>query len=376
MLHIIMWSFLFLFLQYVHTWLVSDLKIRFMFSAINIATIILSYYFLAFTGLPYFYGGQWLKLLFSLVFIYAFNTAANYYSFHLMTSHYNVMAQMANRFGHHGLWGALTGWSTLLINWSFSLSTLMIPLVLKIIKDLLMVRTKSAELERDNLKLELKFLQTQIQPHFVLNSINSVYSMVAGTNDDAGQLLLRLADLLRYALHDSARATVSLSQEVDFLRGYISVEAVRQHERTTLVFHYNGPFDRFQISPLLLVTFVENAFKHGINATYRQAWADFRLNVDDEGNLRFQVENSRPPADIQGKQKNKSSGLGLENTRRRLELLYPNQHKLTIHENADTFMIELMLKLKPVEALANYSGKPNSTPSISGTANIYLPDRR
>ncbi|MCK8495278.1 sensor histidine kinase [Spirosoma sp. RP8] len=340
-----------------HTWILKGAPWQAYLAVMlfDLPTIIVSYYLFASVGLPKLYSGKRLWVVFCLGLIYTLNTLANYVLYNWIANTYHILTTVPKAFGNDGFLHALFGRNTLLINWSFTLSTLAIPVAGKIVKDMLMVRTKAAELERDNLKLELQFLQAQIQPHFILNSLNSVYSMVAGTNDEAGSVVLRLSHMLRYALYETANPTISLAREVEFLQEYIGLEAVRQHERTTLSFHHDGPLEPFLIPPMLLVTFVENAFKHGINSTYRQAWADIKLQTTDEGKLRFRVENSKPSDTIRHNAPKRPIGVGIINTRRRLNLLFPNRYTLIIHDEVDTFTIDLILQLEPKATIENSS---------------------
>jgi sensor histidine kinase YesM len=346
-LHTIFWISLSCFTVYSNSWTLQGANQGVYIPVIvtDICLISVSYYFIVYVGLPKLYNNKWLQFLLCLFVVYLVTSYANYFLYNWLFKQFHVLKQLVLVFGENGFLYAPFHKYTLLINWSFTLSSLSIAVVVKVIKDILMARTKTVELERDNIRLELQFLQAQIQPHFVLNSINSVYSVVAGVDDEAATMLLRLSALLRYALHESANSTVSLVREVEFLSEYIGLEAVRQHERTTLSFQHEGALDDFEIPPLLLVTFVENAFKHGINATYRQAWADIRLQISGDGTLSFRVENSKPPSEVQFKTKKHPAGIGLDNTRRRLNLLFPGRHSLTVTDAAETFTINLMLQL-------------------------------
>lgn len=312
---------------------------------VHLATIVCSYYILASVGMPLLYRSRWIWFILIVAGIYLFNTIVNFIVF-TTAAKFQLYERIAEAIGQGGIWNALFRHDAFLINWSFTLSTLTVPVVAKLVKDMVHQQQKTLELERDNLKLELTFLQSQIQPHFVLNSLNSVYAMVAGTDDEAGTMLVRLSELLRYALHETANPTVSLPREVDFLRQYTLLEAARQHERATLSFQHEGDLEGYHIPPLLLVTFVENAFKHGINATYRQAWAMFKLTINEEGHLHFHSENSMPPPNTRRGPKPADSGVGIENTRRRLRILFPNRHQLTIRQDAETYTVDLTLQLK------------------------------
>jgi two-component system, LytTR family, sensor kinase len=346
-MHVWFWILIAVFTAYMYHWTLrgSHWIVYVPILATDIVLLTSSYYFLAKIGLPQLYRSHWVLFVASLVAIYVYHTVVNYTLFHLLASRYHVLQRIADGFGTGGIWEALFRNDTFLLNWSFTLSTLTVPVVAKLMKDMLNQQQQTLQLERDNLKLELKFLQSQIQPHFVLNSLNSVYAMVASIDDEASTMLVQLSGLLRYALHETANPTVSLTREVDFLREYMLLEAARQHERASLTFQHEGDLEGYHIPPLLLVTFVENAFKHGINATYRQAWVVFQLKISDEGLLHFHAENSMPPPDTRRGAKPASTGLGIENTRRRLGILFPDRHTLHIQQNTETFTVDLTIQL-------------------------------
>ena len=378
LIHLGIWFSVAGFTTYTHHWLLKGIgwRVYIPIVLVDSFTILSSYYFLAVVGLPRLYRNQWFQFSLCLLGVYVFNTITNFLLYTTVANTYQVLQTIADAFGKGGLWKSLFHRDTFLISWSFTLSTLTVPLVAKVVKDILLIQSKATELERDNLKLELKFLQSQIQPHFVLNSLNSVYSLIACIDDEAGAMLLRLSDLLRYALHETAHPTVSLTREVEFLREYITLEAVRQHERTTLSFNHDGPLDGYHIPPLLLVTFVENAFKHGINATYRQAWAIIRLKINDDGLLQFHVENSLPPPDARRNLPPAASGVGIENTRRRLNILFPDRHQLLIGKDAETFTVDLtiQLKLERDGSTASPLTHPTNPPQY-GTTRVHLFNR-
>lgn len=334
---------------YWNTWALKDAPAEayFLVGCASFFEIATGYYFFAYVGIPSIYTQRWVKFFFCIVIVYLFFNYTNFFLYNTLSSKYNILEKLAAPFNQYGFWLSPFQRYTFLINWSFIIAPFVIPVILKVTKDVLISRARTAELERYNLKLELHFLQSQIQPHFILNSLNSVYSMVACTNDEAATLLLHLSSILRYALHETSHQTVWLSQEVKFLQEYIGLEAVRQHERTTLSFQSEGSLAGYRIPPLLLVTFIENAFKHGINATYQQAWATIRLQMRENGQLHFHVENSKPVRHSQ-QAPVAESGIGLENTQRRLNILFPGKHKLVVSNATEMFLIDLTIQLTPI----------------------------
>jgi two-component system, LytTR family, sensor kinase len=349
-MHLVCWLGIALFTLYAFQWNVlrgADWQTSIVIIVANVATVAVSYYVLTTIGLYYLYRNRWLPFLTLLLAIYVGHTYATYTVFHFYADQVASLRNIMKTLGAEGAWAALFRKHTFLMNWSFTISALMFPVAAKSLKDMLNQQQQRIRLERDNLKLELQFLQSQIQPHFILNALNSVYATVAGVNDEAGAMLVRLSELMRYALYETTQPTVALEREVNFLHEYTLLEAARQHERATLSFQHEGDLRGYRIPPMLLIAFVENAFKHGVNATYRQAWALFRLTVSDTGLLYFHVSNSLPiHTTKQRSPRRSSSGLGIENTRRRLAILFPDQYTLRARQTNDEFIVELTIQLE------------------------------
>lgn len=219
--------------------------------------------------------------------------------------------------------------------------------LIKLIKNFYESQQDKLRILQERNIMELNFLRAQIQPHFLFNTLNNIYGMVLD-HDKASQSILRLSDLLRFSLHKSNKADITLEEEITFLTNYISLEKMR-HKESRVSIDYN--FEEVEqasrrIKPLLLVNFIENAFKHGVNASARDAWMTVWLREHD-GLLTFHAANNRSGATM-GKKPRKEdgeNGVGLTNVRRRLELEYPDQHTLSIKETADKYEVELVLKL-------------------------------
>ncbi|WP_299702544.1 sensor histidine kinase [uncultured Pontibacter sp.] len=200
---------------------------------------------------------------------------------------------------------------------------------------------RNAMLQKEKTEMELNFLRAQIHPHFLFNTLNNIYGMVM-ENERAGQVVLKLSDLLRFSLYESSGKRIPVGREVEFLSDYINLEQIRHHN-TRVVISYN--FEHIEnsetpIVPLLLISFVENAFKHGVNATIGKAWVHIHLKQERQTIL-FEVENSKPATN---KERPATAGIGIENTKRRLALLYPEKHQLSITETADSYKVSLKLQ--------------------------------
>jgi sensor histidine kinase YesM len=203
-------------------------------------------------------------------------------------------------------------------------------------------RLENARLEAE-LKLkeaELKLLKGQIQPHFLFNTLNSLYALTLEKSPEAPDLVLRLSDMLDYILHRGDRQKLSLKDEIAYLRNYLSMEQVRCGNRAHIRFEDSGYDGSDEIAPLLLIPLVENAFKHGVSRTTGEASVSIELAVD-RGILSFSVTNTVPETASHSE----PSGLGLQNLKRRLNLLYPNRHKLEIRPGEGQFEALLQLTL-------------------------------
>jgi len=208
-----------------------------------------------------------------------------------------------------------------------------------------------AELAKENIHTELMLLQQQINPHFLFNTLNNIYALCLTKSAQAPELVQQLADLLRFVVYKGNQDKVSLSEEVEYLQGYLNLQQVRVSNRCQFDIEFCHPLADVEIAPLLLVILIENAFKHGVEPTDQSAWLRVQLYV--EGNmLHFLCANSVTD-NYQSEQSqikdNKEDieyvgGLGLENLRRRLALLYGNKHQLTINHQQNAYSVHLILE--------------------------------
>ncbi len=183
---------------------------------------------------------------------------------------------------------------------------------------------------------ELKFLKMQIHPHFLFNSLNTIYGFAIAKADEAPEMILKLSNLLDYILYQVDKPKVLLIEEVNHLEDYISLEKMRFHDTLNVNFIKEKLNDSLQIPPMLLIPFVENSFKHGviIDGILK---VDIQLKVD-ANYLFFEIENSsKEKEDING-------GIGLENIKKRLEMLYPKKHQLEIIDKKDVFKVSLKIE--------------------------------
>jgi hypothetical protein len=194
---------------------------------------------------------------------------------------------------------------------------------------------KEAQLQLVNQQTELSFLRSQVNPHFLFNSLNNIYSLVYHQSEQSLAAIAKLSDLLRYMLYDT-NEKVPLQKELDYINKYIELQQMRFESTAPIHVTISGNTDRASIPPLLLIPFVENAFKHG-DMKNPQAIA-IRLSVDDAA-IHFNISNP-----IGHHQKDASGGIGLENVQRRLELLYPRRHTLQVSQTAAIFDVQLEIR--------------------------------
>ena len=214
--------------------------------------------------------------------------------------------------------------------------------ILKIIGDWLRHQREKQELETRNVQSELKFLKSQINPHFLFNTLNSIYALSLKKSDKAPEIVVKLSEMLRYMLYECNELSVPLEKEVKYIENYLSLEKLRHGEKLEIDFKTSGRIDGLKVSPLMFVPFLENAFKHGANNHLDSGYVHASLDVLEK-NIQFKIENSKPDAIPVRDHQRKSGGIGLVNIRRRLNILYYNQHVLEIEEKPDSYTVHLDL---------------------------------
>ncbi len=188
---------------------------------------------------------------------------------------------------------------------------------------------------------ELSMLKSQISPHFFFNTLNNIYTLVYKKSDDAPEVIMKLSDIMRYMLYEANTDLVSLSIEVNYLKNYIELQLLRVRQNNFVEFNMEGDLNEKEIPPMLLIPFVENAFKHCDKSTSPCIFINLKTAKDY---LYFVVTNFRKNS-IDNIAKDKASGIGLQNVKRRLELLYPGKHKLKLIEEQDKYTVELILEI-------------------------------
>jgi two-component system, LytTR family, sensor kinase len=200
-------------------------------------------------------------------------------------------------------------------------------------------RRARSELLLQEHRMELEFLKAQLNPHFLFNTLNNIYSLAYKKSDEAPAALMKLSDILRYMLYESKTERVSLDKEIENLNNYIELQKLRHRDADFISFSVEGKTSAHQVPPMLLLSFVENAFKHGRK---RVANPGITIKITaTETRLRFLVSNYT--LDSVAALNKTDSGIGMQNTRRRLELLYPGCHDLQISRNREKYTVSLEL---------------------------------
>ncbi|WP_344927956.1 sensor histidine kinase [Aquimarina addita] len=192
---------------------------------------------------------------------------------------------------------------------------------------------------------ELKLLKAQLNPHFLFNTLNNLYGLSVVKSDKLPDLMLKLSDLLRYSLYDTKEVLVPLEKEIKYLENYISLEKIRLEEKTNIQFTKSGNLSSKNIAPMLLIVFVENAFKH--LGTLKDGNSKVIISLQEIDNtIRFRCSNTieklEPKDEILERGK---TGIGLQNAKKRLLLIYPDKHQLSIEENENHFTVQLIVDL-------------------------------
>jgi two-component system LytT family sensor kinase len=229
--------------------------------------------------------------------------------------------------------------------WQYFISTIFASLtfvflstVLKFTTDWFLNERIQRDLENQRLSAELSFLKSQINPHFLFNSLNSIYSLAYQRSETTPDAILKLSEIMRYMLYECNDNEVSLEKELQYLQNYIELQKIRFGKNAYIDFKINGRVDGQKIVPLLLIAFIENAFKHGVVNDARSA---IRLLIEvDESHLYFFIQNRKHTSN-----KDNLGGIGLINVKRRLDLLYPGRYKLDIIDGKETYTCELTLDL-------------------------------
>lgn len=218
---------------------------------------------------------------------------------------------------------------------------------IKLMKSLYLKEQRNLQLQKENIESRLQLLKAQVHPHFLFNTLNNIYSYTQNTSPEASKLVTGLSDLLRFILYECNQPLVPLSKELKMIRDYIELETVRYGNQLEL--HMDMPDEsetsRYRIAPLLVLPFIENCFKHGTSHILEQPWINLHITLR-ENQFRMKLVNGK--TSIASNRNKNSSGIGIRNVEKRLELLYPGKHDLIITNDEDVFIVNLKVELEEV----------------------------
>jgi len=201
------------------------------------------------------------------------------------------------------------------------------------------------EMESNQLRAELNSLKAQINPHFLFNTLNNIYSYSLFQSKKTPDMILKLSNLMNYIIYECRADQVPLDKELEFIQNYMDLEKLRVEDSLKIDIQLPEESTDLKIAPLLFVPFLENAFKHGANIRKETPYIRLRITMQPSGDLHFECENLRDE-DHGEDSGGKSGGIGLENVRKRLELIYPQRHKLQINRQADSYRVNLTIQLE------------------------------
>ncbi|MFI2742127.1 sensor histidine kinase [Zhouia sp. PK063] len=252
----------------------------------------------------------------------------------------------------HNVWpeGPAEGTTRLTFNYAITmmlgeLYVISFVTAIKITIDHLRERKRLNDMEKLQLETELRFLRTQISPHFFFNTLNNIYALTIEKSDKAPQIVLKLSELMRYMLYETKQARQTLLNEIISLQNYLDLERIRYGDSLKINMNISGDIEDKQIAPMLLLTFIENSFKHGADKNVGEVQINIDFNIVEEF-LYFTVTNTLPKEPTTYNMGNIPGGIGIQNVKKRLALGYEkNQYDLQIYEKDNLYVVELKIKV-------------------------------
>lgn len=214
--------------------------------------------------------------------------------------------------------------------------------IAKISVDWVTYQREKQEIITKNVTSELRFLRSQINPHFLFNTLNSLYALTLKKSDIAPEIVLKLSEMMRYMLYECNEKTVLLANEVNYIKNYLDLERLRHGDHVDIQFKLTGEIKGQRIAPLFFIPFLENSFKHGLNHELVDGFVYIDLEVE-ENSVHLNIKNSKPEAMPLAASK-RSSGFGLANVRQRLNMIYPDKHELKVMVGPQAYHMDLRIK--------------------------------
>jgi sensor histidine kinase YesM len=207
-------------------------------------------------------------------------------------------------------------------------------------------KKRTIEVEQQKTAAELQLLKSQLHPHFLFNTLNNLYSYTLENSPKSPEIVMKLTELLQFMIYKSNAPKIPLKKEIKLLQNYISLEELRYGERLDMSVKISGNIEYYQISPLLLLPFLENAFKHGTSKQLSQCWISMNISLENSV-MKFNLANSIEPDSEE--EQTKKGGLGLQNVKRRLELLYKDKYSFEAQKLNNAFFVNIEITLEELE---------------------------
>jgi sensor histidine kinase YesM len=218
---------------------------------------------------------------------------------------------------------------------------------IKLMKHWYVEGQRNLQLQKENAEAQLQILKAQVHPHFLFNTLNNIYSKTQNTSVAASEMIFGLSDILRYMLYECNKPMVPLKQELKMMEEYIALEKVRYGNKLELHVELPEVAEGYFIAPLMILPFIENCFKHGASTVLDQPWISLTITIESD-EMMLKLLNSK----AKGKVSVNRHGIGIENAKKRLALLYPGKHQLTIREEQEIFIVTLKLQLEKRNTVA------------------------
>lgn len=221
------------------------------------------------------------------------------------------------------------------------ITTVAVTMSLKLIKQWYERERQNIRLVKLQTETELKYLKSQINPHFLFNTLNTIYALAIKKSDQTPEVVLKLSEILRYLLYEGGEPMVPLAKELNYVKNYLELEKIRYSNRVQIDFECKGDTSTHKIAPMLLLTFLENSFKHGVQTTAGKSFVSIVVESKAE-QIDISIVNSKQKDSEQRKERH--GGIGLENIQKRLNLIYPNSHELEIITTDEKFEVNLSVR--------------------------------
>jgi sensor histidine kinase YesM len=307
-----------------------DFKKTFSVELISLPVKIFLVYFVLFVLMPRFLFKRKTLVFFILLFVLlVFASVAQRY-----LDNYIILD---NYFPH---WEKVPVFSLVtMISTVFKLSVVLaIPATVKTMNYFRIIQQRQQDLEKEKLQAELAALKNQVHPHFLFNTLNSLYSLILKKSDLALDVILRFSDLLRYLLYETNHARVEISREIDFVKNYLDLERLRFGKKLYVDMRLNGDFTNRYIAPMVILPFVENSIKHSSGSSKDRAEVFITMEINGKGFF-LEVKNNMPVKT----NLTETGGIGLQNVKKRLDILYENNYDLDIRQEADSYSVKLQI---------------------------------